>query len=356
MCGAARNSASAISRNPLLMLPFQEHYNLKDLNTFGLAEEARYFLSLDSEAQLPELLKTEIYKKNQVLWLGGGSNMLLTQAFPGLVIKLNFKGKQIDFVNQDEAIVSAKAGENWHEFVQFCLKQNLGGLENLSLIPGNVGTAPIQNIGAYGVEIKDYFYRLRAFDLQEKIWCDFNAEDCDFGYRWSIFKGECKGRYVITEVQFKLSRKDHILHTSYGAIQNELERLGEEASIQSVAKAVINIRESKLPNPAEIGNSGSFFKNPVVPTEQYEDLKKKYPELVAYPFGAEYKLAAGWLIEKAGWKGFRRGDAGVHNKQALVLVNYGKAKGAEIKALSEEIQASIYNTFAVTLEAEVNII
>lgn len=338
------------------MLHFQEHYNLKDLNTFGLAEEARYFVSLDSESQIPELINSEIYKNNEVLWLGGGSNMLLTQAFPGLVVRLNFKGKQIDLKDPSHAIVSAKAGENWHDFVQFCIKQGLGGLENLSLIPGNVGTAPIQNIGAYGVEIKDHFYRLRAFDLKEEIWCEFDRDECDFGYRWSIFKGKAKGRYVITEVQFILSRKQHKLRTSYGAIQNELERLNEEPSIQSIAQAVINIRQSKLPNPAEIGNSGSFFKNPVVSKEQYETLIANFPDLVAYPVGEDFKLAAGWLIEKAGWKGFRRGDAGVHNKQALVLVNYGEAKGAEIKALSEEIQASIYSTFAVSLETEVNII
>ncbi len=335
---------------------FQEHYNLKELNTFGLAEEARFFINLEEESQLPELLKSEVYQNNPVLWLGGGSNLLLTRDFPGLVVKLNFKGKSVDIINDKEAIASAKAGENWHQFVQFCLKQNLGGLENLSLIPGNVGTAPIQNIGAYGVEIKDHFYRLRAFDLQEGIWCDFGPGDCDFGYRWSIFKGEHKGRYVISEVQFKLSRKDHFLRTSYGAIQAELERLGLQPTIQNIAEAVINIREAKLPNPAEIGNSGSFFKNPVVSEAEYDRLKMEFPDLVAYPAEQGYKLAAGWLIEKAGWKGFRRGDAGVHNKQALVLVNYGEAKGSEIKALSEEIQESIYSTFAVSLEAEVNII
>lgn len=338
------------------MLEFQENYNLKALNTFGLAEKARYFVRLNEERELIDLLKSDLYQNQPVLWLGGGSNMLLTQNFDGLVVQLNFRGKEIDFPGPEEAIVRAKAGENWHDFVQFCLKQNLGGLENLSLIPGNVGTAPIQNIGAYGVEIKDHFFRLKAFDLQKQVWQEFDRTACEFDYRWSIFKGPAKGRYVITEVSFQLSRNTHTLRTSYGAIQEELSRLGKEASIHSIAEAVINIRRSKLPDPAQIGNSGSFFKNPVVSKEKYEQLKADFPELVAYPHQGGYKLAAGWLIEKAGWKGYRKGDAGVHNKQALVLVNYGEAKGSEIKALAEEIQASINRTFAVQLEAEVNII
>lgn len=338
------------------MLDFKENYNLKALNTFGLAQKARHFVLLNEESQLVDLVAHPLFQEQEVLFLGGGSNMLLTRDFPGLVVQLNFKGKQVQNLDEQHALVSAKAGENWHDFVLFCLKQNLGGLENLSLIPGNVGTAPIQNIGAYGVEIKDHFHSLKAFDLQEKIWREFNAEECEFAYRWSIFKGEYKGRFVITEVNFHLSTKDHLLRTSYGAIQDELTRLNKLADIQSISEAVINIRSSKLPNPAEIGNSGSFFKNPIVSPEDHQRLKKEFPELVSYPAGANFKLAAGWLIEKAGWKGYRKGDAGVHAKQALVLVNYGDAQGAEIKQLSEDIQASVYRTFAVSLEAEVNII
>ena len=339
------------------MLEFQEHFNLAPYNTFGLAEEARYFVRIDSDEQLEALVQHEIFQNNPVLWLGGGSNMLLTQSYPGLVVKLEFQGKRREDISDDEAIIWAAGGENWHEFVQWTLAQDLAGLENLSLIPGNVGTAPIQNIGAYGVEIKDHFEQLRAFDLQNQTWVSFNKEDCEFAYRHSIFKGLAKGRYVVTEVGFRLMRHNHTLRMDYGAIRQELELQQLAPSIQNIAKAVIAIRQSKLPDPKEIGNSGSFFKNPIVSNEDHKRLVKNHPDLVAYPAGNEQmKLAAGWLIERAGWKGYRKGDAGVHSKQALVLVNYGGARGAEIKALAEAIQESVYRTFAVSLEAEVNII
>jgi len=339
------------------MIEIHKDQDLGPFNTFGLAEQARYFVRIASEDQLEELVEDPIFKEQKVLWLGGGSNMLLTGPFEGLVVKLEFKGREVEMISNSEARVWAAGGENWHEIVQWTVGQGLGGLENLSLIPGNVGTAPIQNIGAYGVELKDHFESLRAFDLEEKKWQTFNRDECQFGYRQSVFKGEARGRYVVTGVSFRLSRHNHRLRTDYGAIQQELEKRGEEPSIQSIAEAVIAIRQSKLPNPAEIGNSGSFFKNPVVSKEDHQRIQKQYPEVVAYPAGAEQmKLAAGWLIERAGWKGYRKGDAGVHNKQALVLVNYGKARGAEIKALAEAIQASVYSTFAVALEAEVNII
>lgn len=339
------------------MLEFQEHFNLAPYNTFGLAEEARYFVRIDSDEQLEALVQHEIFQNNPVLWLGGGSNMLLTQSYPGLVVKLEFQGKRREDISDDEAIIWAAGGENWHEFVQWTLAQDLAGLENLSLIPGNVGTAPIQNIGAYGVEIKDHFEQLRAFDLQSQTWVSFNKEDCEFAYRHSIFKGLAKGRYVVTEVGFRLMRHNHTLRMDYGAIRQELELQQLAPSIQNIAKAVIAIRQSKLPDPKEIGNSGSFFKNPIVSNEDHKRLVKNHPDLVAYPAGNEQmKLAAGWLIERAGWKGYRKGDAGVHSKQALVLVNYGGARGAEIKALAEAIQESVYRTFAISLEAEVNII
>jgi len=339
------------------MLHFEEQVSLAPYNTFGLAEKARYFVRIQEESQLEELVCHDLFKEQAVLWLGGGSNMLLTGPFDGLVVKLEFSGRELKVLSEDEALVWAAGGENWHDFVQWTIKQDLGGLENMSLIPGNVGTAPIQNIGAYGVELKDHFENLRAFDLEERTWREFDREACQFGYRQSIFKAQAKGRYVVTGVNFRLSRKNHTLRTDYGAIQAQLEKMGADLSIQSVSEAVIAIRQSKLPDPAEIGNSGSFFKNPIVSNEDHQRLVKDYPEMVAYPAGEEHmKLAAGWLIERAGWKGYRDGDAGVHAKQALVLVNYGGARGSEIKALSEAIQASVYSTFAVALEAEVNVI
>lgn len=339
------------------MLDFQSDINLAPYNTFGLAEKAKYFVRIQTEAELTELVEHPIFQENEVLWLGGGSNMLLTQAFNGLVVKLEFRGKTREDVSASEAEVWAAGGENWHDFVQWTLEQDLGGLENMSLIPGNVGTAPIQNIGAYGVELKDHFHQLKAYDLQTKEWREFNKEECQFAYRYSIFKGPAKGRYVVTQVGFRLMRENHQLRTEYGAIQAQLEQMQLAANIQNIAKAVIAIRQSKLPDPKEIGNSGSFFKNPIISDEDYQRVHAEFPDIVAYPAGpGKMKLAAGWLIERAGWKGYRKGDAGVHNKQALVLVNYGQARGEEIKALAEAIQASVYRTFAVALEAEVNII
>lgn len=340
-----------------VMPKIEERVSLKAYNTFGLSAEARYFFRLEKQEDLEWLLAQEIYKTQPTLWLGGGSNMLLTQDFQGLVIKVELTGTSLENVSEEEALFTAYAGENWHHFVLESLAHNLGGLENLSLIPGNVGTAPIQNIGAYGVEIKDHLEWLEAFDLEKKVLRKFTAEECEFGYRDSLFKSREKGRYVILRVSFRLSRKNHNLRIDYGAIRAELTARNWEPTIHSISDAVIAIRSSKLPNPAEIGNSGSFFKNPVISKEHYLKLKEAFPELVAYPAGEEHmKVAAGWLIEKAGWKGFRKGDAGVHNKQALVLVNYGEAKGEEIKSLAENILHSIYTTFAIRLEIEVNII
>jgi UDP-N-acetylmuramate dehydrogenase len=339
------------------MPSIEEKVALLNYNTFGLAAEARYFFRLQKLEDLIWLAKQEEYKTLPILWLGGGSNILLTQDFDGLVIKVDLLGISLEVISEDESLFSAFSGENWHEFVVASLDNNLGGLENLSLIPGNVGTAPIQNIGAYGVEVKDHLESVEAVDLKDNSLKIFSAEECKFAYRDSIFKSAAKGRFLIVKVTFRLRQRNHKLRMDYGAIKAELNQRELEPNIHNISQAIIAIRSSKLPNPAEIGNSGSFFKNPVVSQEQYLELKAKFPEIVAYPAtNQQMKLAAGWLIEKAGWKGFRRGDAGVHNKQALVLVNYGSAKGAEIKYLAEEILHSIYSTFAVQLEMEVNLI
>lgn len=339
------------------MIHIEENRSLQDLNTFGIDAKTRYFYLLKDREQLPALCKEPIFQQNPVLWLGGGSNMLLTKDWDGLVVKVAFKGIRKEVLDANYSLVQAAAGENWHDFTVWARQQGLGGLENLSLIPGQVGTAPIQNIGAYGVELKDVFAGLEAFDLETQQFCHFTKEACAFGYRDSLFKGRGKGRYIITRVDFKLSRKEHQLRLDYGAIRAQLEKDGQAPDIDSIAEAVIKIRQSKLPNPAEIGNSGSFFKNPVVARARYEELKNHYPDLVGFSLNdQEVKLAAGWLIEQAGWKGFREGDAGVHKQQALVLVNYGKASGADILRLSEAIKSSVFRKFAVQLEAEVNII
>jgi UDP-N-acetylmuramate dehydrogenase len=274
-----------------------------------------------------------------------------------LVLKLNLKGIEIVSENEDFVKVKVNSGENWHEFVQWTLENDFGGLENLSLIPGNAGTAPMQNIGAYGVEIKDAMTELSALEIKTGEIKKFSNEECGFGYRESVFKNELKNQFIILDVSFKLTKRNHQLHTEYGAIRSELEKLNiQNPTIQDVSKAVINIRQSKLPNPKEIGNAGSFFKNPVISKAKFEELQKSYPNISGYPNGDEVKVAAGWLIENAGWKGKRFGDAGVHEKQALVLVNYGNVTGQEIYDLSEKIIDDIFQKFGIRLEREVNII
>jgi UDP-N-acetylmuramate dehydrogenase len=291
------------------------------------------------------------------LILGGGSNILLTKDFDGLVMKNEIKGIELIREDDEYIYVKAGAGENWHGFVQYCLTRNWAGVENLSLIPGNVGASPMQNIGAYGVELANVFENLEAFHLQEKKIVSFSLNDCGFGYRESVFKNKYRNQFAILNVTFRL-RKEPVFQTSYGAIGQELEKMGiKELTIQAIAQAVINIRTSKLPDPKVIGNAGSFFKNPEILNTQFELLKKKFPEIVASPLiNGNYKLAAGWLIEQCGWKGYRDGDAGVHPKQALVLVNYGNAPGNTIVELSEKIQQSVNEKFGVKLEREVNII
>ncbi|RLJ33899.1 UDP-N-acetylmuramate dehydrogenase [Chryseobacterium sp. 7] len=335
----------------------QENFSLKPYNTFGVEAKARYFTEINSIDELKEALIFSKKNTLQILFLGGGSNILLTKDFNGLAIKLNLKGISEEHINENEVLVTAKAGENWHEFVMYCLQKNFGGLENLSLIPGNVGTSPMQNIGAYGTEIKDVFVSCKVLNLENLEVETFNLEQCRFGYRDSIFKQEGKGKYVILEVTFKLTQKNHLIKTEYGAIKSELENLGiENPTIQDVSKAVINIRQSKLPDPKEIGNAGSFFKNPTIPLAQFEVLKKKFENIQGYPNGDMVKVPAGWLIEQCGWKGKQIGNAASHTLQSLVIINAtGKATGKEIFDFSTEIINSVKEKFGIELEREVNI-
>lgn len=302
------------------------------------------------------VLKLKNYPNKLIL--SGGSNMLLTKDVDALVIHIDFKGKQIISKTEFTTIIEAKAGENWHQFVLWTLDQNFGGLENLSLIPGNVGTAPIQNIGAYGVELKDHFISCQALNISTLKLETFNKDNCDFGYRNSIFKQQAKGKYIITSVCFKLTTAAHDFRTNYGAIQDELKKSNiKTPTIQDISKAVIAIRESKLPDPKKIGNSGSFFKNPVITKSQFKTLQNNFPEVPSYTVSENtVKVPAGWLIEKAGFKGKTFKNYGVHKKQALVLVNYGGAKGEDILKLSKLIQKTIYRIFGVSIETEVNIL
>jgi UDP-N-acetylmuramate dehydrogenase len=336
----------------------QENFSLKPYNTFGVDAKAQYFTEVNSTEELKEVLNFARAQSLQLLLLGGGSNILLTKDFSGLAIKLNLKGIYEESINDHEVLVTAKAGENWHEFVVYCLQKNYGGLENLSLIPGNVGTSPMQNIGAYGTEIKDVFVSCQVLDLENMELKTFNLEQCRFGYRDSIFKQEGKGKYVILEVTFKLTRKDHHIKTEYGAIKSELENMGiEKPTIQDVSKAVISIRQSKLPDPKKIGNAGSFFKNPTIPLTQFEDLKHTFENIQGYPSGNRVKVPAGWLIEQCGWKGKQIGNVASHKLQSLVIINAtGNATGKEIFDFSTEIINSVKEKFGIELEREVNII
>jgi UDP-N-acetylmuramate dehydrogenase len=349
----------------------KENISLKQYNTFGIEATARYFSPFSNLDELKELLefnqpstpsermfiRAGFNHQPSILILGGGSNILLTKDFDGLVLKNEIYG--IEKIKEDEKYVYIKAGAgvNWHQLVIHCINHNWAGMENLSLIPGNTGASPMQNIGAYGVEIKDIFFELEAFHREEKKTVVFNLTDCEFGYRESVFKRKFKNEFVITTVTFRLS-KQPVFNTSYGAIEQELEQMGvKELNIQAIAQAVTNIRRSKLPDPAQIGNAGSFFKNPEIGLAQFEKLVNDFPGVVGYKLGnGNIKLAAGWLIESCGWKGYRKGDAGCHAKQALVLVNYGSANGSEILTLSEEIIKSVDEKFGVELEREVNII
>lgn len=335
-----------------------ENVSLRSYNSFGIAGQARFFASFRSTDELKELLENPPLPELPHMILGGGSNILFVRNFfEGLLLKNEIKGIQVVHEDDQYVYVKAGAGENWHGFVMDCIRNDRAGLENLSLIPGNVGASPMQNIGAYGVEIKDCFHELEAYHLKDHVTVTFNNADCRFGYRESVFKRQYKGQFAILSVTYRLSKHPQF-NTSYGAIEEELKHMGvKDLSIKAISQAVINIRSSKLPNPAEIGNAGSFFKNPTVTAEKYAALKEAFPHIVAYPTANDaYKLAAGWMIEQCGWKGFREGDAGVHARQALVLVNYGNATGDEIYRLSQRVLDSVNEKFGVELEREVNIV
>ena len=350
-------------------MQIQPNISLKKYNTFGIDVMAKYFASFNSTDALGQLLQYDDTraaaqkKQTEILVLGGGSNILFTKNFEGIVLKNEIKGIEITKEDDDYVYIRAGAGEQWHQFVLHCINNNLAGVENLSLIPGNVGASPMQNIGAYGVEIKDVFHSLEAFHLKEKTMVTFSLQDCAFGYRESIFKKKFKNQFVIASVTYRLNKKP-VFNTSYGAIEQELDKMGvQQLSIKAISDAVIRIRSSKLPDPAVIGNAGSFFKNPEVSNDQFLQLKKIYPAIIGYALNNDnVKLAAGWLIEQCGpqnavsWKGYRIGDAGCHARQALVLVNYGHAKGDEIYALSEMIIESVNKKFGMVLEREVNIV
>ena len=338
------------------MNTIQENVALRAFNTFGIGVFARYFAEFASVEELDELLAWAGGRES--IMLGGGSNVLFTKDVDGLVARNAIKGIELVDEDDDYVYVRAGAGEVWQEFVAHCIGRDWAGVENLSLIPGSVGAAPMQNIGAYGVELKEVFFELEAWHIEEKKVYTFSLNDCAFGYRESVFKHQYRGQFVILNVTFRLGKKA-VFRTEYGAIKEELERVGvKDLSIRAVSDAVKAIRRSKLPDPAVIGNAGSFFKNPTIPDEQFDVLQAEYMDIVGYHNNGTdtTKLAAGWLIEQCGWKGFRRGDAGVHARQALVLVNYGGATGQEIYDLSQEIQASVHEKFGVELVREVNII
>ena len=334
-------------------MEFHSNFSLKNYNTFGIDVKAKKFVSVTSIDQLREVLLSE----SDIFLLSGGSNMLLTKDIDKTVVHINLKGITIQEETENQVLVEVYAGEDWHQFVLWCVNHDFGGIENLSLIPGNVGTCPIQNIGAYGVEVKDVIESVEAIEINTGTIQTFSNSECEFGYRNSVFKNALKGQYVITKVRFKFTKGRHNLNTSYGAIESELLKHNiENPTIKDISNAVIAIRQSKLPDPKEIGNSGSFFKNPVIDATRFENLKERYPNIPSYVIDDNsIKVPAGWLIETAGFKGKRFGDAGIHDRQALVLVNHGNASGQEIFEVAQQIQAKIKNDFGIDLEIEVNV-
>ncbi len=332
----------------------QINQSLAKLNTFGIDQKASRLIWAHSADEIANYVK---HHGAPTLVLGGGSNMLLTQDVPGDVLKVDIHGRRVVYEDDDKVHIRFGAGENWHEVVLWTLMQGLGGIENLSLIPGNCGTAPVQNIGAYGVELKDVFVSCEGVMVEDGSFFLLNKEEARFGYRNSIFKNDWKGKAIITRVTLELTKRNHRIRTDYGAIASELEKQGiNEPTPKQISDVVVAIRQSKLPDPNEIGNSGSFFKNPVVSTEKGEELKQRYPNMPSYPAEGGTKLAAGWIIDQCGWKGYRKKDAGVHKHQALVLVNYGQATGEEIHALATSIMEDVYKRFGIQLEPEVNLI
>lgn len=340
------------------MASIQENVELLPYNTFKIAARAKFFTTVESVEEARELFQTPIFKNNPVLILGGGSNILFTGDFNGLVVKNELKG--ITVVEEDDRHVKVRAlaGENWHQFVMYCVDRGYGGVENLSLIPGTVGAAPMQNIGAYGVEMKDVIYEVEAIDISSGALTSFSNAACKFGYRESIFKHEAKGKYFISSITLTLTKQDHRFNTSYGAISDVLkEQFGGVVSIKNISDAVIHIRQSKLPDPKVIGNAGSFFKNPSIPVEEFNTIKTQFASVPSFPGeNGMIKVPAGWLIEQCGWKGKTLGNIGVHKLQALVLVNYGGGKGNDLWKLALNIQSTVFEKFGITIHPEVNVI
>lgn len=337
------------------MIEIKEKFALKKHNTFGFNISCAHFSTFSTIEELKELLLFHKNKKLSLMVLGGGSNILFTDNYNGLIIHPTLRG--IKLINETDDFIELRvgAGEEWDYFVGYCVEKNWFGIENLSLIPGFVGTCPIQNIGAYGVEVKDVITNVGTVEIETLKNVNFTNEECKFGYRDSIFKNELRGKHVITHVHFKLQKKADF-KLSYGNLKDELAKF-DTVNLQNVRQAVIDIRNSKLPKPEEVGNAGSFFKNPEIDVELFEQIKKQYSTIPSYPQGKDrVKVPAGWLIEQAGWKGYRVGDAGVHSKQALVLVNYGNASGSEIINLAKEIQKSVQSKFGIELEMEVNVV
>jgi UDP-N-acetylmuramate dehydrogenase len=337
----------------------RNYVSLRSFNTFGVEASARYYTELDDLSQLYQLLNHEIFCTQPRLILGGGSNVLFVSDFEGLVVRVLLKGISVEAEDEHHVYLKAMAGENWDDFVTYCVGKNYGGLENLTMIPGNVGASPMQNIGAYGVEIKDTFNSLEAVEIETGILYTFNHADCRFGYRDSYFKQEGENRFIILSVIFRLTKANHKIHIQYGDVKQVLEDAGiQSPSISDVMVAIRQIRQSKLPDPAEIGNGGSFFKNPVLEPELFLQLREQWPAIPAYhdSISGRVKTAAGWLIDQAGWKGFTEGEAGVHPRQALVLVNYGNATGSQILNLAGKIKESVKVKFGIELETEVNIV
>ena len=338
------------------MPKFQENYCLKNLNTFAIKAKTKYYTTFKSINELENILSSKIYKNNKSFILGGGSNILLTQNFNGLILHNKILGIEILDNTEKHTIVKVGAGVIWQDFVDWSLEKNLSGIENLSLIPGSVGASPVQNIGAYGVEIKNYITKVITFDLEKNTTRIFSNKECQFEYRNSIFKMELKNKILITHVEFKLY-KTNINEISYGDIQQELKKLKLNPSPKNISTAVINIRNKKIPNPKILANSGSFFKNPIISTEKFNSLKKDFPEIIGYKVSEnKTKVAAGWLIENAGLKGYRNRDAGIHKKQALVLVNYKNASGKDILNLANKIQKIIFEKYKIQIVPEVNIL
>jgi UDP-N-acetylmuramate dehydrogenase len=337
------------------MFEIKENISLKNYNTFGIDAESRYFVECSSVNEILDFIETHKKQDLPLMILGGGSNVLFTKNFNGYILRPSVKGIEIMEETIDHVILRVGAGEDWDEFVGYCVDNNWGGIENLSLIPGNVGTCPIQNIGAYGVEVKDIIVEVETIDIKNLKISLFQNSDCKFAYRDSIFKTKLKGKQIITYVSFKLKKQSEY-KLDYGNLIDELKRF-DEVNLKNIRQAIIDIRNSKLPKPEEIGNAGSFFKNPVVSKEKFKKLEALYPEIPHYKQSdGSVKIPAGWLIEKAGWKGKRVGNTGVHEKQALVIVNYGNATGEEIIHLARNIQQAIIIKFDLELEMEVNVV